>query len=461
MTRYLPLLVLLLACARPEPTGTGAHIDALPDTVTYATHVAPLIWAHCMPCHRPGHAGPFPLITYADVRRKARTVRYMVEKRHMPPWPADTAYTRFLGERVLTAREIALIAAWVGQGAPPGDTAMLPEPPPITSPLRWRRPDTVIWMPEPFHIPGDARDRFVITKAPFTLEQDTFLQAVEFVPGNRRAVHHMNGALVSYTEGKRRDVHAGFAYIDADRSATPDAYSALQLQNDDGSWPALTPNIVNHLPGMDPVLLPPGIGGHRITRKGAFLMNTIHYGPLLRDTTDRSCFNLWFMDKPPERPMKEIQIGTRGLTPVVPELIIPADSVMSFSSRYTLPTAISVVTINPHMHLLGRSFLAFAVTPLGDTIPLVRIPDWDFRWQYAYTFPYLLPIPQGSTIEVHGTFDNTRNNPNNPYDPPRTAYAPPDGNMRTTDEMFQFFVNYVDHRPGDDTISLAPGDPAQ
>ncbi len=219
--------------------------------------------------------------------------------------------------------------------------------------------------------------------------------------------------------------------------------------------------MVNHLPGMAPILLPKGVGGHTIARKGAFLLNTIHYGPSLRDTTDHSRFLLWFTDGPPERPMHEIQIGTRGMTPVEPELIIPPDTVMTFTSRYTLPKAISVVTINPHMHLLGRAFLAYAVTPTHDTIPLVRINDWDFRWQYAYTFPHLLPIPAGSTIHVFGTFDNRRSNPNNPFHPPRTARAPRDGHMRTTDEMFQFFVNYVDQRPGDATVSLAPADRAQ
>lgn len=457
MRWLLPFLsVVLITCGDPGPEGDEAGLAPLPDTVTFAAHIAPLVWEHCTPCHRPGQPGPFPLITYADVRRKAKTVRYMTEHRYMPPWPADTSFSRFLGERVLNERQIALITAWVDHGALPGDTAALPSPPAYPEGSLWGEPDAVVWMPDTFHIPGDNLDRFVITKAPFELPRDTFLRAIAFVPGNRRAVHHMNGAMVSYVEENKQDVAEGFAYIDADRSSTPDAYAALRLQQDDGSWPLLTPNIVNHLPGMDPVFLPAGIGGHRIARKGAFLMNTIHYGPSLSDTTDRSRFNLWFMPGPPERPMKEVQIGTRGITPVVPELIVPADSVKTFTSRYAVPSAISVVTINPHMHLLGRTFLAFAVTPARDTIPLVRIPDWDFRWQYAYTFPRLLPIPAGSTIEVHGTFDNTRANPVNPFDPPRTAYAPRDGHMRTTDEMFQFFVNYVDHRPGDDTVSLAP-----
>ena len=59
-------------------------------------------------------------------------------------------------------------------------------------------------------------------------------------------------------------------------------------------------------------------------------------------------------------------------------------------------------------------------------------------------------------IQVVATFDNTAANRNNPYDPPRMAREPLTGNMRTTDEMLQFFVNYVDYKHGDEQISLAP-----
>ena len=125
-----------------------------------------------------------------------------------------------------------------------------------------------------------------------------------------------------------------------------------------------------------------------------------------------------------------------------------------FRSAFTLPKAISVLTINPHMHLLGKSFLAYAITPDNDTVPLIRINDWDFRWQYAYTFRHMLPLQKGTVIHVEAVMDNTTANRNNPYIPPRTARAPLHGHMRTTDEMLQFFVNYVDYKPGDEAISL-------
>jgi hypothetical protein len=36
--------------------------------VTFARDIAPIGFEHCAPCHRPGQAGPFSLLSYADYR---------------------------------------------------------------------------------------------------------------------------------------------------------------------------------------------------------------------------------------------------------------------------------------------------------------------------------------------------------------------------------------------------------
>jgi hypothetical protein len=105
------------------------------------------------------------------------------------------------------------------------------------------------------------------------------------------------------------------------------------------------------------------------------------------------------------------------------------------------------------MHLLGKKFLAYAITPQGDTIHLIKIDKWDFRWQYFYTFKKMLKLPKGTIVHAEGVYDNTRNNANNPFSPPRLV-AEREGSMRTSDEMFQFIVTYIPYQPGDEDISL-------
>ena len=56
---------------------------------TFTKEVAPIIYKKCASCHRSGQSGLFPLITYNDITRRLKTIEYVVEKKIMPPWPAD------------------------------------------------------------------------------------------------------------------------------------------------------------------------------------------------------------------------------------------------------------------------------------------------------------------------------------------------------------------------------------
>ena len=187
--------------------------------------------------------------------------------------------------------------------------------------------------------------------------------------------------------------------------------------------------------------------------KGAVFLKDIHYGPQPVDHYDNSYFNVFFSKTPPKRRALELQLGTLGNSRIEPPLVIPPDTIMTFSTHATIPIDISILTINPHMHLLGKSFLAYALTPEEDTIHLIRINKWYFRWQYFYTFKRMVKIPTGSVIYAFGTYDNTRNNPNNPFNPTRIV-AERDGSMRTTDEMFQFIITYLPYKIGDENIPL-------
>ncbi|HNP99634.1 MAG TPA: cytochrome c, partial [Bacteroidia bacterium] len=125
----------------------------------------------------------------------------------------------------------------------------------------------------------------------------------------------------------------------------------------------------------------------------------------------------------------------------------------TFKTTYHVPEDISIVTVNPHMHLLGKSFKAYAISPNNDTIRIINIPKWDFRWQYFYTFQRILKIPANSVIHVEGIYDNTENNPLNPFHPPQVV-SERNGSMRTTDEMFQLIVTWMPYQNGDEMISL-------
>lgn len=422
--------------------------------VTFSEDIAPIIYDKCTKCHRPGQPAPFSLISYKDVAKRSKTIREIINKHIMPPWPADPSYSHFLGENNLSDAQIAMINEWVENGAPVGDSLMIPPPPQFATGSMIGKPDLVLKI-KPFLVKGDHADRFMVMKIPFELPSDTFIRAIEFVPGSK-LVHHVNGRIIFYDDNKKKDIFSGEYVLDTKDETRESVFRKMNLLNDDGSFPGNDHYIhsaTNYLPGVITALYPEGIGGFFIKRKGIIYLNDIHYGPAMEDVMDTSYVNIFFGTKPPKRPVQEIQMGTLGISDIVPALVIPPDTVMTFITRAKILGDISLLTVNPHMHLLGKSFTAYALQPNGDTLPLIRINHWDFRWQYFYTYPKMLHIPAGSTIEAVAVMDNTKENPNNPHNPPQQVEGR-NGSMKTTDEMLQLILTFLPYEKGDEQISL-------
>jgi len=428
--------------------------DALPDKVTFTEHVAPILYKNCTICHRPGGTAHFSLVDYSDAKRNAASIAYVTKIRMMPPWPADPHYTEFVGQRLLSEHDIKVLQKWVDDSATEGPRDKLPPMPAYPVGSLIGTPDLRLPV-QPYYLKPYSSDQFLLVKVPFEFPRDTFASLIEFMPGNKNVVHHVNGDMVKYDFDKKKDVFAGERIVDmVEDSTIVLAFEKLGLPNDDGSYPTLQKSVVNYLPGVSGQLYPEGIGGYRLPRKGAFLLNDLHYGFTGKDSVlDSSYINIFFAKTPPDRPLSEFQIGTLGVAPVEPNLIIEPNTIKQVSSHFKVPRDISILTINPHMHLLGKSFKAYAIQPNGDTIRLISIPLWDFNWQYFYTFKKMVKIPRGSTIYAEGVYDNTKMNPNNPFSPPRLVQDR-NGSMRASDEMFQFIISYLPYREGDENISL-------
>ncbi len=437
----LGLLLTFVSCREKE-----AH-------PTFSRDIAPIIYRNCTPCHRPNQIGHFSLLTYSDVKLNATKILYTIQNRLMPPWPADAHYTSFVGEKVLTEKEIVLIETWMKQSCPIGDSNHIPTPPifPVGSMLG--TPDVHIPV-KPIRLEGNFIDRFLVVKVPFEVPRDSFISMVEFVPGNTKVVHHVNGDLVRFEFDKKKDVYDGSLIDNLVWDSTIRlVYKKIGLLHDDGSYPTLARSVVNYLPGAIAQRYPEGIGGWKVNRKSAFVLSDIHYGPTADDAWDSSYINIFYAKSMPKRPLKEFQLGTLGVSPIEPALVIPPNKISTYHSSCTIPTDISILTINPHMHLLGKSFWAYALSPDHDTIRLIRIPQWDFNWQNFYTFKKMLKIPAGSIIYIEGVFDNTSDNPYNPNNPPKEV-RDNNGSMRATDEMFQLIITYLPYEEGDEAISL-------
>ena len=411
----------------PPSTAIGCFVESWEDAperpVTYTRDVAPILGANCVECHKAGGIAPFPLETYRQARRRADMLAYVTSERVMPPWRADPSQGRFRDERVLSQRQIDIITAWAEAGAPEGDPRELP-PRQVVDSTGWRlgEPDLVVTMPEPFAVPATGDDIYRYFVIPSELVEDKVVVGVDFQPGDPGVVHHANFFIDYSGRGRKKDEEdpaPGFSvfgtggFMDYDGSEE-DSFGI-------GGW----------APGSDPHVLSPGLGMY-LPGNGDFIFE-VHYHLNGKATRDRSRMALYFADKPVENYIDGLVIGTQ-------DLHIPAgEASYRRHVHMDVPAGFTLIDLFPHMHYIGTEVVATATLPDGAKLPLIRIADWDFRWQNVYVYRKPVHLPAGSRIDVWFAFDNSDDNPANPNSPA----APVKWGWQTEDEMAELWMTIV------------------
>jgi hypothetical protein len=411
--------------------------------ITWNQHIAPIIHNNCSPCHRDGDAAPFSLITYDDVAKRADFVKKVTQSHYMPPWKPDPHYRSFINERRLTQEEITMIADWADHNMPKGKSSSSADTTFVTGTKYNRKPDLVLSMKKPFVVKGDNMERFIVYKIPFELPDSMNVEAVEFVSNNKKVIHHANYEIDNVSGSL--DLYNTVDYINLTEGNRLDYQQYVPYRKNMiyyGGW----------IPGSSYESYPANIGW--IMPKRGIILLTLHYAPVGKDEENVSGVQLFFTKTPVKRQIQAVSIGSGGVgeKDIDPYFYIPANVVKSFKLKVTAPEDQSFLYVWPHMHTLGKSFKAYGVQPSGDTIHFISIPDWDFKWQEPYWFPKLQKIPKGTVLTVEGTYDNTTNNPANPYNPPRLIYS--SGDMKTTDEMLTLVMIFLPYVKGDEEITM-------
>jgi len=169
-----------------------ASDDAKPAAApTYSRDVAPIVQRNCQVCHRPGEAGPFPMLNYKQVRPWAQAMKVAVESGKMPPWFADPRYGSFSNAMSLSAAEKETLEKWADAGAPEGDPKDLP--PPVDWVEGWGigKPDKIYELPVPFDVPASGVVDYQHVIVPTGFTEDTWVTAAEVRPTDRMVVHHI------------------------------------------------------------------------------------------------------------------------------------------------------------------------------------------------------------------------------------------------------------------------------
>ena len=192
MNKPIHFAVVLVAICASATRASGQ------EPRTFSRDVAPVLFKHCVGCHRPGQTAPFSLQTFEDVRPRAARIADVTRARVMPPWKPDPGHGRFQDARQLTDTEIAAIQEWVEQGMMRGNAADLPPPPEFSDAWQLGTPDVIVEMPEAYMLPAQRNDVFRTLRDSDSLE-NAGLRPCSGIPAGKR-------------EGRASRQHQGRSY---------------------------------------------------------------------------------------------------------------------------------------------------------------------------------------------------------------------------------------------------------
>lgn len=386
---------------------------------TYSNEISRIFADKCQSCHHAGDVAPFALMTYADAQAHAADIKYMTQSHQMPPWKPATSCSELADTRVLSASEIDTIAKWVDNGAPEGDRSLLPVPRTFDGGWAIGQPDMVLKSPEPYTTSG-PNDVYRCFTLPANVTADQYVSAIDVRPGDRQSVHHViayldtTGSSVALDE---KDPGPGYTCFGGPGFSTSNAGAATL-----GGW----------APGARPVLLPDGVA--MSLPANARVVLQVHYHPHGKPQPDQTEIGIYLAKTKTTKLLKILPLINQTFT------IPPGNASYRVDASFTVPALAALnthlLTIAPHMHLLGKKMTVSAKFPNGSTQCLINIDDWDFNWQGMYRYKDSIAIPAGTKLSLSAWYDNSSSNWRNPNDPPK----PVSWGEQTTDEMCIAFL---------------------
>jgi len=417
--------VILIAASASAQTGTAP---------TFSKDVAPILQNKCQECHQPNSIAPMSLVTFAESRPWARSIKNRVSTRQMPPWHIDQSVgvQKFKNDMSLTQKEIDTIVAWADAGAPQGDPKDLPPAKKMRADNEWKGvqdgfgpPDIVVRSSE-YKMPAKGQDVWYRPMSDIPITEPRWVKMVEIRPTSLKA---------------RKVLHHSIAY----QVLSPDNVASVNTGTANG--PAAAPTVedlVNRRPqlmewaiGKGYDLFTPGTG--KLIVPGEKFSWDQHLHASGEEVEAGSEIALWLYPKGQEPTKRSYLIGftglqRRGFLDIAPNTI-------SHTEGFTVLKENTLITnFQPHFHLRGKAMEVKAILPDGSTEVVSYVGKFNFNWMtnYIYADDAAPAFPKGTIIQVSAWYDNTKANPNNPDPDQWVGYGD-----RTVDEMAHAWMNVV------------------
>jgi Tfp pilus assembly protein PilF len=408
--------VLLAASLLSSSAWCAGPSDA---PVTFNRDIAPIVYHYCSSCHRPGEAGPFPLLTYQDVKKHGHQIVAVTQTRFMPPWLPEPGELKFADERRLTDEQIATIRKWVDLGMLEGKPADLPPRPKFVEGWQLGQPDLILKAEKPYILPASGIDQYWNFILPVPIDGTRWVRAVEIHPGDKRFVHHANVYLDRYETARRMEKEKGAGF------------GGMEIRIDSEIFDPDS-HFLFWKPGTVASSEPDGMALR--LDKGTDLILNSHLQPSGKPEPIQPSIGLYFTEKPAAVHPMLLQMQNDAA------LDIPAgESNFVVTDEFKLPLDVDLLGVYPHAHYLGKDLLATAMFPDGTTKTLIHIKRWDVNWQAVYRYAEPVQLPKNTVLKMRYVFDNSEENTSNPNHPPKRVVG---GNL-STDEMAHLWLQVV------------------
>jgi mono/diheme cytochrome c family protein len=408
LSRHLALAAASSALFAFAACSGESTVDPIPPgAVQYHAHVRPIFESRCVSCHQPGGIAPFSM-SYDPAEWQTGAASWVplaldsIEDGRMPPWLPAEGCRDLAFERRLGADELATLAEWERQGLTVGSPSTYPGPRVVEAPPALGEP-TLAAQPDASYAPrADRADDYRCFVLPHEFTEETYLTASSVVPGDTAMVHHALLFLISPanlpTIEKLDAAEEGPGYT---CFGGPGGGSLTTL----GAW----------VPGS--TTIPTAPGSAFVIQKGARIVLQMHYNTLAlggaAPPEERSTVRLWTSTTKPTHRIELLPLAHLGME-------IPAGDPASLEERvFRMPTDATLVSLAPHMHLLGTEIRASlereSESDAGEVFAetcLINIPAWDFNWQQSYPLAKdaRLPVKKGDRLRLRCTYDNSAAN---------------------------------------------------
>ena len=400
------------------------------EVITFYKHITPIVYRSCTPCHRPGEAGPFALLTYEDVKKHALQIAGVTKRRYMPPWLPEPGHGDFQDEQRLSDAQIQTIERWAREGAPAGDPADAAPVPKFAPGWQLGTPDLVLQAPRPYPLRADGSDEYWNFVLPLKLAGTRWVKAIEIRPGNARAVHHANVLIDRSRSARTQEKTPGACFSGMDLNIEADTFDPDS-------------HFLFWKPGGTPWEEPDGMAW-RADPTTDLILN-VHMQPTGKPEMVQPSIGLYFTDHPGTKFPMLVQLEHDGALDIA-----AGTRDFPISDDFTVPMDMDVLAVYPHAHYLGRLLEGYATLPDGSRKWLIRIPDWDVNWQAVYRFTAPVFLPKGSVVAMRFHYDNSEENPRNPNHPARRVR----GGNQATDEMGHLWLQVLPRGAEDRRMDL-------